>query len=120
MLFGERGVPSFVPSDDRPELVTRFLMRVLAIHRLACRDTDPVSPWQNGCVERFNGSLRDECLDMETFHGWDHAQALLRLYWRHYNARWPHRALGYPAPAEFAAKWKTKSAGTVPALVSVG
>ena len=29
--------------------------------------------------ERFNGTLRDECLNMETFHGRDHARAVIKL-----------------------------------------
>ena len=79
-LFGERGVPQFVRSDNDPEFVARFLMRVLAIHGIGARHIDPGSPWQHGCLERFNGSLRDECLNMETFHNLDHARALIKLY----------------------------------------
>ena len=119
-LFRERGVPQFVRSDNGPEFVARFLMRVLAIHGIGARHIDPGSPWQNGCLERFNGSLRDECLNMETFHNRDHARALTKLYGRHYNARRPHSALGYLTPGEFAATWQAKSAGTFPAAVSVG
>lgn len=119
-LFRERGTPSFVRSDNGPEFVAKFLMRVLAAHGVAARHIDPGSPWQNGCLERFNGSLRDECLNTETFHGRDHARALVRLYGRHYNERRPHSALGYLTPAEFAGKWKAEQAGTVPAAVRVG
>jgi putative transposase len=118
-LFGERGTPLFVRSDNGPEFVARFLMRVLAIHGIGARHIDPGSPWQNGCLERFNGSLRDECLNMETFHNRDHARALIKRYGRHYNQRRPHSALGYRTPAEFAARWQAESAGTVPAAASV-
>ena len=95
-------------------------MRVLAVHGIAARHIDPGNPWQNGRLERFNGSLRDECLNMETFHSQDHARALIRLYGRHYDERRPHSALGYLTPAEFGAKWKAESAGTVPAAAQVG
>ena len=56
--------------------------------------------------ERFNGSLRDECLNLETFHNREHARALVRLYARQYNERRPHSSLGYQTPREFAAKWR--------------
>lgn len=79
-LFGERGTPLFVRSDNGPEFVARFLMRVLAIHGIGARHIDPGSPWQNGCLERFNGSLRDECLKTETFHNSGHARALIKRY----------------------------------------
>jgi putative transposase len=102
-LFGRRGTPSFIRSDNGPEFIAGFLMRVFAIHGVAARHIEPGSPWQNGLNERFNGSLRDECLNLETFHNRDHARALIRLYARHYNERRPHSSLGYRTPLEFAA-----------------
>ena len=64
------------------------------------------SPWQNGVDERFNGSLRDECLNMETFHSREQARAVIKLYGWHYNTARPHSSLGYQTPAEFAAQWR--------------
>lgn len=107
-LFRERGVPRFIRSDNGPEFIARFLMRVLAIHGVTARHIEPGSPWQNGLNERFNGSLRDECLNLETFHNRDHARALIRLYARRYNERRPHSSLGYQTPGEFAAKCKSE------------
>ena len=109
--FGERGVPSFVRSDNGPEFIAKFLMRVLSIHAVAARHIDPGSPWQNGRNERFNGTLRDECLNLETFHNRDHARALIQLFGRSYNQRRPHSSLLYLTPAEFAAKWKSENDG---------
>jgi putative transposase len=105
-LFAERGAPRFVRSDNGPEFVARHLMRVLAASGVKARHIDPGSPWQNGRNERFNGSLRDECLNLETFHNRDHARALIKLFARHYNERRPHSSLGYRTPKEFAEKWK--------------
>lgn len=105
-LFGERGVPQFIRSDNGPEFIAKFLMRVLSIHGVAARHIEPGSPWQNAFGERFNGTLRDECLNMESFHGRDHARALIKLYRREYNERRPHSALDYLTPSEFATKWE--------------
>jgi putative transposase len=105
-LFRERGVPRFIRSDNGPEFIARFLMRLFAVHGVAARHIEPGSPWQNGLNERFNGSLRDECLNLETFHNRDHARALIKLYARSYNERRPHSSLGYQTPREFAAKWR--------------
>lgn len=110
-LFGERGVPSFIRSDNGPEFIAKFLMRVLAIHGVAARHIDPGSPWQNGLNERFNGTLRDECLNLETFHNRDHARALVKLFGRSYNERRPHSSLSYLTPREFASKWKKENDG---------
>ena len=109
-LFGRRGTtPAFIRSDNGPEFIAKFLMRVFAIHGVAARHIEPGSPWQNGLNERFNGSLRDECLNLETFHNRDHARALIRLYARQYNGRRPHSSLGYRTPREWAAKWRREN-----------
>jgi putative transposase len=115
-LFAERGVPKFIRSDNGPEFIAVFLMRVFAIHGVGARHTDPGSPWQNGLNERFNGTLRDECLNLETFHNRDHARALVKLFGRDYNERRPHSSLGYQTPKEYAAAWQQKrGAGAFPA-----
>ena len=102
-LFGERGRPVYVRSDNGPEFVARALMKMLAEENVTVRHIEPGSPWQNGKNERFNGSLRDECLNLETFEHRDQARAVCRLYARQYNERRPHSALEYRTPAEFAA-----------------
>jgi putative transposase len=102
-LFGGHGTPTFVRSDNGPEFIAKALVRALAERQVECRHIDPGSPWQNGFNERFNGSMRDECLNLETFAHVDQARAVCRLYMRHYNEQRPHSALGYLTPEEFAA-----------------
>ena len=103
-LFSEYGTPTYVRSDNGPEFIARALMRLLASMGVACRHIDPGSPWQNGINERFNGSLRDECLNLETFSHPDQARAICRLYRREYNDRRPHSSLEYLTPREFASR----------------
>lgn len=115
-LFAGRGAPKYVRSDNGPEFVAKHLMRALTGSGVEARHIDPGSPWQNGFNERFNGTLRDECLNLETFHNRDHARALIRLFARHYNERRPHSSLGYLTPREFAEQWRSdQEAGTFPA-----
>lgn len=105
-LFARHGTPAFVRSDNGPEFIAKLLMRVLAIHGVTARHIEPGSPWQNGLNERFNGTLRDECLNLETFASRDQARALVRSFARDYNERRPHSSLGYRTPKEFAASWE--------------
>ena len=104
-LFEQHGPPGFIRSDNGPEFVARFLIRFLAIHSVVARHIDPGCPWQNGIDERFNGTLRDECLNLETFHSRDHARAVTKLYLKFYNEKRPHSALGYQTPMEFALRY---------------
>ena len=105
-LFGEHGEPAFVRSDNGPardelgrvEFIAKALTRALAGRGVACRHIEPGSPWQNGLCERFNGSLRDECLNLETFSGVEQAAAVCRLYLGHYNQERPRSSLGYLTP----------------------
>lgn len=107
-LFAGRGVPQFVRSDNGPEFIARRLMGTLTMAGVSARHIEPGSPWQNGIDERFNGSLRDECLNLETFHHRDHARAIIKLYGRHYNQHRPHSSLEYQTPDEHAAAWNVK------------
>jgi putative transposase len=113
-LLAEHGTPQFVRGDNGPEFIAKALVKMLAERGMACRHIDPGSPsrgsrlipllWQNGLNERFNGSLRDECLNPETFAHADQARAVCRLHRRHHNQERPHSALGYLTPEEFAAR----------------
>lgn len=60
---------------------------------------EPSSPWQNGYNESFNGKLRDELLNRETFFTLTEAEVLIEQWRVHYNTRRPHSSLGYRPPA---------------------
>ena len=67
------------------------------------RDTtniDPGKPQQNGYIESFNGSLRDECLNEEIFDMLADARRTLALWRYDYNNVRPHSSLGNKTPAE--------------------
>jgi putative transposase len=107
-LFDEHGTPMFVRSDNGPEFIAKHLMYVLKSRGVQCRHIEPGSPWQNGHLERFNGSYRDECANLETFHNRDHARALSRLYMKDYNERRPHSSLDYLTPREFTEQFAAR------------
>lgn len=109
-LFQVHGTPAFIRSDNGPEFVAKFLMNVMQIHGVSARHIDPGSPWQNGRNERFNGTLRDECLNLETFHHRDHARAIVKLFKRRYNQERPHSSLGDAVtPSEFYEQWRRRN-----------
>ena len=61
---------------------------------------DPGKPQQNGYIESFNGSLRDELLNEEIFDTLDDALRKLALCRYDYNNVRPHSSLGNQTPAE--------------------
>ena len=50
-------------------------------------------------IESFNGKLRDELLNVETFTSLFEAQVLIENWRKDYNQIRPHSALGYRLPA---------------------
>jgi putative transposase len=60
---------------------------------------EPGSPWENGFNERFNGSLRDECLNLEYFHTLKEARVIIDQWVDEYNHIRPHSSLGYRPPS---------------------
>ena len=59
------------------------------------------SPYQNGYVERFNKSYREEVLDAFTFRKLGEATALTQAWLWMYNNERPHVSLGYKSPVDF-------------------
>jgi hypothetical protein len=82
---------------------TRSSRRHLHEHRVEVLYVEPGSPWQNGIIESFNGRLRDECLDVESFYSLEEAKVVIEDYRRYYKDRRPHSELGYTTPSKYAA-----------------
>jgi transposase InsO family protein len=58
-----------------------------------------VRGWENGCIESFNGKLRDELLDREIFDTLLEAKVLIERWRGEYNTVRPHSSLGHRPPA---------------------
>ena len=66
---------------------------------------EPGKPWQNGKEGRFNGTVRDECLNLHVFTSVAEACVRSGTFLHHYNHERPHSQLGYLAPLVFKAAW---------------
>ncbi len=98
-LFLRHGPPKHIRSDNGPEFVAEAVRTWLGRLQVQTLFITPGSPWENGYNESFNGKLRDECLNMETFYTLKEAQILIEQWRRFYNTERPHSALGYRPPA---------------------
>jgi putative transposase len=59
---------------------------------------------QNGFVESFNGSFRDECLNETLFTVLKDAKTEINNWKDDYNHNRPHSSLGNLTPSEFVLK----------------
>lgn len=101
-LFERYGAPEYLRSDNGPEFVSLALRRWLEQRGVRTVYIEAGKPWQNGKGERFNGSLRGECLSREVFYGLLDARTKVESWRRRYTEARPHSALGYLTPKEFA------------------
>ena len=97
-----RGVPENIRSDNGPEFVSKVLDQWAYRNGVKLDFSRPGKPTDNAYVESFNGSLRDECLNVNWFLSLDDARGKIEAWRRHYNESRPHRALGERTPNEFA------------------
>ena len=98
-LFVQRGPPTYLRSDNGPACTATAVRSWLQRLGVTTLFIEPGSPWENGSVESFNGTLRDECLNPEIFTTLAEAQILSERWRREYNQVRPHSALGYCPPA---------------------
>jgi putative transposase len=79
------------------------LLDLWAYHHQAKIDfSRPGKPTDNCFIETFNGSLRDECLNVRWFASLAEARTIVEAWRRDYNESRPHTALDNRTPAAFA------------------
>jgi putative transposase len=100
-LVAAHGAPAYIRSDNGPEFVALALRGWLARQQVTALYIDPGCPWQNGYGESFNGTVRDECLNLYAFRAVVEARVRLESFRQHYNTERPHSSLGYRSPMEF-------------------
>jgi putative transposase len=59
----------------------------------------------NAFIESFNGTFRDECLNVHWFETLAEAKQLIETWRQEYNGSRPHRALNERTPGEFASQF---------------
>ena len=117
-LFILRGVPGHVRSDNGPEFVAKAVREWIAAVGARTAFIEPGSPWENGYCESFNGKLRDELLDGETFYSLAEARIIVEGWRRQYNTVRPHSSLGYRPPAQEALLWPAPPSETAPVVAA--
>jgi hypothetical protein len=85
-------------SDNGREFTAELLAEWLACERVGQAFIDRGAPQQNPDVERFNGTMRDEVLNGETFHSLLEARVVIADWVIEYNGLRPHRGLGMRHP----------------------
>lgn len=111
--FGTLRPPGPTPtirSDNGLIFQSRRFRAACADYRLKQEFITPYTPEQNGLIERFFRTLKEECVWQHNFASFSDARREVLSWIEWYNTRRPHSALGYLSPAEFRADYANRVA----------
>jgi transposase InsO family protein len=112
-VVAERGAPESITADNGSEFASKAMDAWTYQYRVRIEFIRPGKPIDNGYVESFNGRLRDECLNVETFFDLSDVREKLERWRLDYNQVRPHSALDDRSPEEFARDWQESSAASL-------
>ena len=94
------GVNPRVISDNGPQFVSRDFKEFIRISGMTHVRTSPYYPQSNGKIERYQGTLKQECIRPKTPLNLDQARAMVAEFVQYYNEQRLHSALGYITPKD--------------------
>jgi putative transposase len=97
-----RCYPKQIRVDNGPENIASHFQTWAKSHDIEVLYIQPGKPAQNGYIERFNRSYREEVLEMYLFENIRQVQLLTNDWITHYNEVRPHEALGRKPPKQIA------------------
>jgi putative transposase len=100
-LIEIRGKPRALRMDNGPEFISATLAKWAARHAVTLQFIQPGKPMQNGYVERFNRTYREEVLNSYVFETLGEVRRMTAEWLVRYNELRPHESLGNLAPRQY-------------------
>jgi putative transposase len=100
-LLEWRGKPERLRVDNGPEFIAQAMEDWCNDRGIELSFIQKGKPHQNGFIERFNRTFRDEVLDVFAFDNLNQARLFTRAWMWVYNNERPHSSLGYLTPMQF-------------------
>lgn len=98
-----RGYPDFIRVDNGPELISQKLREWAEENGVMINHIQPGKPAQNGYIERFNRTYREDILDQYWFNSLNEVREITEEWMGMYNGQRPHSSLGDKTPWEYLA-----------------
>jgi transposase InsO family protein len=102
LLFERHGKPSMIRSDNGREFIASTVVEWLGSEGIEAVFVEKGTPQQNPFVERFNGTMRRDLINVEEFDTVTEARVMVGIFNEEYNTLRPHRSLGRMTPHAFA------------------
>ena len=97
----EKGKPKRIRVDNGPEFISKTFREWCQSEEIAIQYTQPGRPMQNGYIERFNRTFRENILYAYLFEDINQVQILAEEWLEDYNYKRPHEALGGQTPMAY-------------------
>lgn len=104
------GYPKCIRTDNGPEFQSNTYKDWCTVKGIQTVYAEPGKPMQNGYVERFNRTFREDVLDAYLFYSVQQFNLLANDWRKDYNNTHPHTSLGRKSPLEYR-KRKPLSSG---------
>ena len=105
-LREEKGLPTTIVTDNGSEFTSRAFDAWAYARGVQLEYIQPGKPTQNAFIESFNGTFRDDCLNLHWFLSL--ADARRSKLGGKTTTRNPHSSLGRRTPYEFKESWSMK------------
>jgi putative transposase len=105
-LIAQRGKPTNIRCDNGPEFISHQLDAWCRQkeRQITLQFIEPGKPMQNAFIERKNGSMRRELLNVYLFSSLHEVREKCEEWRQDYNNERPHKALGYLSPNAYLEK----------------
>jgi putative transposase len=100
-----RGAPRRIYCDNGSEFAGRLVDLWAYANKVTLERSRPGKPTDNAYIESFNGSPRDECLNVHLFDDLTDAKDNMQARQVDYNESRPHRSLNDLSPPQYKARW---------------
>jgi putative transposase len=107
-LVQDRGVPDRIQCDNGSEFISRVLDKWAYENGVIIDFSRPGKPMDNAIIESFNGSFRDECLNVNWFLSIEDAREKIEMWRKDYNEFRPHSSLGDLTPRQFTEQFESQ------------
>jgi len=94
------GVTPRIISDNGPQFIAKDFKEYIRLSGMTHVRTSPYYPQSNGKLERFNRTIKHECIRPKTPVSLDDAMRLVTQFIAFYNNERLHSAIGYVAPVD--------------------
>ena len=106
-IIAWRGKPIQLRSDNGPEFISDAVKKFCSANGIEHRFIQPGRPQQNGFIERFNRTYREDVLDAYIFESLEQVRTVTAQWHNDYNENHPHQSLNGKSPIQYLTSLST-------------